>query len=276
MFFAPGTLPGGVKVKGMTASALTTSIVGSGPLKTVFLHGLLGRGKNFTAIAKNLGEGVQTLLVDLPNHGSSYWTGAFDYRQMADLAAEAVADYAAGEPVIVMGHSMGGKIAMLLALRHPHLVSKLVVIDIAPGESKGSFEVLMDSMLALPIDTYTTRGQADTDLARTVPSAGVRAFLLQNLKMSKDGNSWEPNLVMLRKHLPQIMGWPGAEQQYSGPVLWVAGGDSPYITEADIEPMRQLFPLVRRSVIRGAGHWVHSEKPQETIYLLRSFLGKQD
>lgn len=265
-------MPDGDKVEGMTASALATTVVGSGPLKTVFLHGLLGRGKNFNAIAKNLGEGVQTLLLDLPNHGSSYWTDTFDYRQMADLAAEAVADYAAGEPVVVMGHSMGGKIAMLLALRHPELVSKLVVIDIAPGESKGSFEVLLDSMLALPIDTYTSRGQADADLAQAVPTPAVRAFLLQNLRMSKEGNRWEPNLTMLRAYLPQIMGWPGAEQQYSGPVLWIAGGDSPYVSEADFEPMRALFPRVRRCVVKGAGHWVHSEKPQETIYLLKGFL----
>ncbi len=257
----------------MTVPSLKTSLVGSGPIKTVFLHGLLGRGKNFTRIAKGLGEGVQTLLVDLPNHGASYWTESFDYRQMADLAAEAVEDYSAGEPVMLMGHSMGGKIAMLLALRHPHLVSKLVVVDIAPGESKGSFEILMDSMLNLPIETYTTRSQADADLAVNVPAAGTRAFLLQNLTMSKTGNSWEPNLQMLRRHLPEIMGWPGADGVFEKPVLWVAGGDSPYITDADLEPMKKLFPLVRRVVIKGAGHWVHSEKPEETVYLLKRFIG---
>ncbi|WP_421084411.1 alpha/beta fold hydrolase [Rothia nasimurium] len=259
----------------MTSTALKTALVGSGPLKTVFLHGLLGRGKNFTRIAKALGENVQTLLVDLPNHGASYWTDTFDYRIMADLAAEAIEEYAAGEKIILMGHSMGGKIAMLLALRHPHLVEKLVVIDIAPGNSKGSFEILMDSMLGLPIDTYTTRSQADADLAINVPNAGVRAFLLQNLSMSKDGNSWEPNLKMLRENLAAIMGWPGADGHFDGPVLWLAGGNSPYITEEDIEPMKALFPLVRRVVIKGAGHWVHSEKPEETIYALRRFIGTE-
>lgn len=257
----------------MTAQTLTTSLVGNGPLKTVFLHGLLGRGKNFTRIAKGLGDDTQTLLVDLPNHGSSYWTEGFDYAHMADLAAEAIAPYAQGEPLVVMGHSMGGKVAMLLALRHPHLVSKLVVIDIAPAESKGSFEHLMDSMLALPITSYTTRSQADADLAPAIPQAGVRAFLLQNLVMDRQGNRWEPNLQMLRSHLPAIMAWPGASGSYSGPVLWIAGGDSPYITPADSQPMRALFPKVRKATIKGAGHWVHSEKPQETIYLLKQFIG---
>ncbi|ORC16541.1 MULTISPECIES: alpha/beta fold hydrolase [Rothia] len=256
----------------MTSPALKTSIVGSGPRKTVFLHGLLGRGKNFTRIAKGLGDVAQTLLVDLPNHGGSYWTETFDYRAMADIAAETVTEYAAGERVAVIGHSMGGKIAMLLALRHPHLVSKLVVLDIAPGESKGSFEVLMDSMLALPLGDYSTRSQADADLAVNVPETGTRAFLLQNLSLSKTGNSWEPNLAMLRAHLPEIMGWPGAEGSFDEPVLWVAGGKSPYITEADIEPMRRLFPRMRRVVMKGAGHWVHAEKPDETVYLLRGFL----
>lgn len=257
----------------MTSRTLKTSLVGSGPVKTVFLHGLLGRGKNFTRIAKGLGDDVQTLLVDLPNHGASYWTDSFDYAHMADLAAEAVAEYAAGEPIVLMGHSMGGKIAMLLALRHPHLVSKLVVIDIAPGESKGSFNLLMDSMLALPIDTYQVRSQADADLAVNVPSAGVRAFLLQNLVMDRDGNRWEPNLTMLRAHLPAIMGWPGATGSFDGQTLWIAGANSPCITDADVEPMRALFPRVRKVAIKGAGHWVHSEKPEETIYLLKNFIG---
>lgn len=257
----------------MTSTALKTSLVGSGPIKTVFLHGLLGRGKNFTRIAKALGGDVQTLLVDLPNHGASYWTDSFDYRTMADLAAEAVEEYAAGEKIILMGHSMGGKIAMLLALRHPHLVEKLVVIDIAPGNSKGSFEILMDSMLNLPIDTYTARSQADRDLAVNVPAAGTRAFLLQNLSMTKQGNTWEPNLTMLRENLAAIMGWPGAEGHYDGPVLWLAGGNSPYITDEDLAPMKELFPLVRRVVIKGAGHWVHSEKPEETVYALKRFIG---
>ena len=260
------------RVRDMTVSPLFTSLVGSGPIKAVFLHGLLGRGKNFTRIAKGLGDQAQTLLIDLPNHGASPWTEGFDYVQMADIAAVTVEEFADGEKVVLMGHSMGGKIAMLLALRYPHLVEKLVVVDIAPGESKGNFEVLMDGMLALPIDTYTTRSQAAADLAPSVPSESTRAFLLQNLIMGKEGNRWEPNLVMLRENLPRIMAWPGATGTFDGPVLWIAGGDSPYITDADTAPMRALFPRVRKISIKGAGHWVHAQKPEETVYFLRQFI----
>ncbi|MDY3048463.1 MAG: alpha/beta fold hydrolase [Rothia sp. (in: high G+C Gram-positive bacteria)] len=257
----------------MTNLPLHSTLIGSGPHKAVFLHGLLGRGKNFTRIAKDLGPGLQMLLLDLPNHGASPWTDSFDYRQMADQVAQNLEDFAAGQPLTLIGHSMGGKVAMLLALRHPHLVDRLVVIDIAPGPSKGSFEPLMDSMLALPIGTYKTRSQAEADLAPQVPAAPVRAFLLQNLVLSDQGNYWEPNLQLLRRQLADIMGWPGAEGSFPKPVLWIAGGESPYITEEDLEPMRRLFPLVRRAQIKGAGHWVHSQKPQETVYLLKTFLG---
>lgn len=255
---------------------LKTSLVGSGSQKIVFLHGLLGRGRNFTRIAKELGEDTQTLLIDLPNHGASFWTESFDYRAMADLAAEAVADYAQGQPVVLIGHSMGGKIAMLLALYHPQLVSRLVVIDIAPGLSKGSFEVLMDGMLSLPIETYSRRSQADADLAAAVPNAGTRAFLLQNLVLARGPENpahWEPNLAMLRRDVDAIMGWPeGVEASFDQPVLWLVGGDSPYVTEADLPVMKSLFPAVRKTVVKGTGHWVHVDKPEETIQILRAFL----
>lgn len=256
----------------MTSLALHTSIVGSGAHRAVFLHGLLGRGKNFTRIAKGLGEVAQTLLVDLPNHGASPWTAGFDYVEMADIAAATIQEFAAGEKVTLIGHSMGGKTAMLVALRHPHLVERLVVIDIAPGQSKGSFEVLMDGMLGLPIESYSSRAQANTDLAASVPAEGTRSFLLQNLVMGSGANRWDPNLTMLREYLPAIMGWPGAEEVFDGKVLWVAGGDSPYITPADTAPMRALFPRVRKVTIKGVGHWVHAEKPDEVIYLLKQFM----
>lgn len=259
--------------------ALNTEQIGTGTRKVAFLHGLMGRGKNFTGIAKALGQDYSVLLLDLPNHAASYWTETFDYRQMADAAAATIRDFAAEEPVDVIGHSMGGKTAMYLALRHPELVRRLIIIDIAPAESKGNFDHLLSSLLKLDLSSLKKRSDAQAALREAIPSNTVRGFLLQNLKVTSEGAAWEPNLEMLYRSLDQIMGWEGidpaqGEKPFAGQVLWVAGGESPYIQPEDTEPMRQLFPKVRKVTVKGAAHWVHAEKPEETTYLIDQFLKK--
>lgn len=257
--------------------SIESSTVGSGVQKVAFLHGLMGRGKNFTRIARGLGDDYQVLLMDMPNHGASDWTDSFDYADMADLVARDLENgFASDGPVDVIGHSMGGKIAMLLALRHPHLVNKLVIMDIAPNDSKGSFTVLLDSLLSLDLATLKSRSAASDEIADRVPDPGVRGFLLQNLARGKDGFYWEPNLSMLRKNLDAIMGWePVDAQPFDNPVLWVAGANSNYIQPEDAPVMRQLFPRVRKISVKGAGHWVHADKPEEVTYILTSFLAQE-
>ncbi len=192
-------------------------------------------------------------------------------------------------PVHVVGHSMGGKVAMLLALRHPELVDRLVVVDIAPsaaGET-GEFEHLLDSLAALDLDQVTSRAGADAALAGPIPNPTVRGFLLQNLRRAEDGGwRWRANLDLLRKELDVISGFPdpdgvtsdGTAQldgtaQFDGPVLWVAGERSNYIRPENAPAMRALFPRVRQLTVKGAGHWVHSEQPEVFTQALRVFLG---
>ena len=261
--------------------ALHTDTVGSGPQRVVFLHGLFGRGRNFTGIAKKLGESCTSLLMDLPNHGRSEWTSETDYPGMADAVAEHLrADIAAEGPVDVVGHSMGGKVAMILALRHPELVRRLVVVDIAPvaaSAQRGSFEHLLGSLAQLDLGRLDSRSQADELLRGPVPEQSTRAFLLQNLRRNQQGFFWQPNLRLLRAELPTIMGWPDVQGRiFTGPVLWVAGEESEYIREEDLPAMRSCFPKARRLVIRGAGHWVHADKPEEMVQALRSFLCGQE
>ncbi|MDO4916499.1 MAG: alpha/beta fold hydrolase [Rothia sp. (in: high G+C Gram-positive bacteria)] len=252
---------------------LSTEQIGAGTHRVVFLHGLMGRGKNFTTIAKRLSVQFTSLLVDLPNHGASPWTVSFDYDEMADIVAENLrADFAASGPVDVVGHSMGGKVAMRLALRHQELVRRLVVLDIAPSASRGNFDHLLGSLLALPLDEFSTRGQANKALAPAVAEDGTRGFLLQNLTTDGEHFAWEPNLTMLYNNLDHIMGWETPMETFDQPVLWVAGEKSHYITPADTEPMRAMFPRVRKITLKGAGHWVHADKPDEIIYMLQTFL----
>ncbi|WP_225753265.1 alpha/beta fold hydrolase [Actinotalea sp. Marseille-Q4924] len=257
-------------------TTVSSTAVGETGVPVVFLHGLFGQGRNFAQIAKDLQPEARSLLVDLPNHGRSAWTERFDYVEIADLVAEHLAaGFAADGPVHVVGHSMGGKVAMVLALRHPHLVDRLVVVDIAPasGGSLGEFEHLLDSLVALDLSTITRRGDADEQLAERVDDARVRGFLLQNLRPDGDGFRWRANLGLLRRELPAIGGFPDVgDATFDHPVLWVAGERSPYVRDEHGSVMRALFPRTTLVTVRGAGHWVHSEQPEVFVSALRTFL----
>ncbi|MEX5294996.1 alpha/beta fold hydrolase [Kocuria sp. CPCC 205268] len=258
-------------------STLHTTPVGDSGDRVVFLHGLFGRGKNFTRIAKDLQPDYRSLLVDLPNHGRSAWTERVDYEQMADSVAETLrTDFAAEGPVAVVGHSLGGKVAMVLALRHPDLVSRLVVVDIAPARSgggEGEFAHLLDSLAAVDLSAVERRSDADAALREPIPWDTTRSFLLQNLRSGPDGLSWEPNLELLRSSLDAIGGFPDTgDAVYEGPVLWVAGGRSDYVRDEHGPLMRDLFPRTHRVTIREAGHWVHSQEPEKFAEVLRGFL----
>lgn len=246
--------------------------------RVVFLHGLFGRGKNFQRIAAGLEPAAQSLLVDLPNHGSSAWTDTFSYEDMADRVAEHLRQgFAAHGPVDVVGHSMGGKVAMMLALRHPELVRKLVVIDISPvasDSSRGEFRHLLSSLKALDLTSVRSRTDADSALSEAIPHPTVRGFLLQNLQRSSMGFIWQPNLTLLHGELDTIMGFPEASGfTFLGPVLWIRGARSDYVRDEDATTMRAFFPKTVRVTIRDAGHWVHSEQPEQVIASLRHFLG---
>lgn len=251
---------------------------GDGPV-VVFLHGLFGRGRNFGTTARALQPELRSLLVDLPNHGGSAWTDAVDYGEMADAVAEHLrAGVAAGGPVHVVGHSMGGKTAMALALTHPELVDRLVVEDVGPtGTGEFSeFEHLLGALARIDLDAASSAGDADRQLAADVPQPTLRGFLLQNLRRDGTGRlAWEPNLEVLRRDLPVITGdlpQLGSDAVFDGPVLWVAGGDSDYVTEEAEPVMRRHFPQTRKVTVKGATHWVHSQKPEVFAEVLRRFL----
>ncbi|MBC7291025.1 MAG: alpha/beta fold hydrolase [Actinotalea sp.] len=258
------------------STTISASEVGDAGAPVVFLHGLFGQGRNFTQIAKALQPEARSLLVDLPNHGRSAWTEGFDYAEIADLVAGHLADgFAADGPVHVVGHSMGGKVAMMLALRHPELVDRLVVSDIAPasGGSLGEFEHLLDSLAAIDLSTVRRRADADAQLAERVRDERVRGFLLQNLRADGDAFRWQANLDLLRRELATIGGFPDVgDATFDHPVLWVAGERSDYVRPEHGPAMRALFPRATLVTVKGAGHWVHSEQPEAFVSVLRTFL----
>lgn len=262
----------------MTGQPLGETRIGDSGPWVVFCHGLFGRGKNFTSAAKALSPDFRSLLLDMPDHGTSPWTEKFDYAHAAQLVADHLrAGVAAEGPVHVVGHSMGGKIAMMLALVAPDLVDRLVVVDVSPTGSSAvsEFAHYLDSLARIDVDGLANHGDADRALAQDVPQPTLRGFLLQNLRRDRETKtfSWQPNLHLLRRDLETITGdIPHEGRSFDGPVLWLAGGRSDYITEEQGPVMRELFPKAVQVTIKDAGHWVHSEQPESFVATLRYFL----
>lgn len=256
--------------------ALAETIVGDSGPTVVFCHGLFGRGRNFGSIAAALQPDYRCVLLDMPNHGSSPWTDYFDYETAASMLVDHLrAGVAAERPVHLVGHSMGGKIVMTAALMAAELVDHLVVVDIAPTSSAATSEFahLMDVMLSLDLESAGSRHDVDAQMAPEVPQAGLRGFLLQNLRRENGHFGWQPNLTMLRRDVDAVIGEiPFLDREFDGPTLWVAGSESGYVTAESAAVMRRSFPHVRKVVVKGSGHWVHSEKPAEFTTVLRAFL----
>jgi pimeloyl-ACP methyl ester carboxylesterase len=260
---------------------LHTTAYGDHGSRVVFLHGLFGQGRNWTQFGKALAADHRVLLVDLPDHGRSDWTTGppegvgFDLIEVADVIAEHLAP---DGPVALIGHSLGGKVAMVLALRHPDLVERLCVVDVSPVayERAGEFAGYIEAMKAIDLGSLTQRADAGAALAGAVPNSTVRSFLLQNLRRDGDTWRWQPNLDGIRRDLSAIGSWPterlAGTPPYPGPVLWLGGERSDYITDDDVEAMDALFPHNRRVTIKNAGHWVHSEQPEVFGEVMRRFV----
>jgi pimeloyl-ACP methyl ester carboxylesterase len=266
----------------MTGRPLHTTELGESGSRVVFCHGLFGQGRNFTAIAKQLADRHRVTLVDMPDHGRSPWSDHFDYLTAADQVAALLS---ADDPVALVGHSMGGKIAMLVALRHPTSVERLVVVDVAPVpyDHATEFDGYITAMRGIDLDGLQRRSQADEALRVAVPDPTVRGFLLQNLRHEGTGETahwqWQPNLALLGRDLDAITDWPepalATTAPYDGPVLWVGGAVSKYVREDYAAAMDRWFPRNRRVTVKDAGHWVHSEQPEVFAQVLRQFVSQR-
>lgn len=244
---------------------------GEGP-DLVILHGLFGSGRNWTTHAKQLAERWRVHLLDLRNHGGSPWHDEVSYPAMAaDVAA--YLDREGLERPTVVGHSMGGKTAMALALDQGERIERLVVVDIAPVPYGHSHAGFIDAMLALDLPVLGKRSAVDAALAGEIPDAGVRAFLLQNLTQRDGSLAWRLNLCALQAAMPALVGFEvPVREAYEGPAFFLAGADSDYVLPEHEGQIRGLFPEAEISHIPGAGHWVHAEQPAEFMARLTGFL----
>ena len=233
--------------------------------QVLIVHGLFGSARNWGAIAKRLSVDRQVIAVDMRNHGESAWQDTNTYLDMAqDLAS------VSSGPMDVVGHSMGGKAAMVLALQAPELVRRLVVADIAPVAYAHTQMPMIDAMRSVNLSLVETRRDADAQLANSVDDAGVRAFLLQSLDVK--ARRWRLNLDVLAADMDAILGFPDVRGAYDAPTLFLSGGDSDYVLDEHRANIREKFPKARFARIPGVGHWLHAEKPRAFEDTVRLFL----
>jgi esterase len=250
---------------------LHTDITGQGqPL--VLIHGLFGSYENLGVIARALHNEFQLINVDLRNHGRSPRADSMDYPQMAADVFETL-DSLNIRQCAVLGHSMGGKVAMQMALSQPERVSKLILADISPVVNEPRHSRILQGLAAIDLVGLQDRKQADLLLQPFVEELGVRQFLLKNLyKDPHDQFQWRINITALTENYQQLLAAPTATGPYTGNTLFIKGGNSDYVQAAHQPLIMTLFPNASAKIIQGTGHWLHAEKPAAFSKIVSDFL----
>lgn len=237
----------------------------------IILHGLFGRLRNWQGMQKQLARNARIITADLRNHGESPWSDEMTYLAMAADITKLIKDLAVG-PAVVVGHSMGGKAAMALALSEPSLVRSLMVIDIAPVDYQNDYGPYINAMRAVPLANLSRRGEAEEYLKSDIPDPGIRAFIMQNLGESDEGFAWQANINAIENGMQNIMTFPAFDGvTYDAPTRFVIGGTSDYVKVDHRDRIMSLFPNASHTVIKGAGHWAHAEKPAEVMAEIAAF-----
>ena len=244
---------------------------GAGP-PVLILHGLFGFSDNWQTIAKGLAHSHLVVTPDLRNHGRSPHLPEHSYPLMADDVRAFMEEHWMFHAAVV-GHSMGGKVAMQLALTHPDSVERLVVVDMEPRQADDNHSDIFRALLGMDLAKMATRTEAETYLSEHIPDLGTRQFLLKNITREDDGTfTWKMNLPVLWENYDNVLASVSGDP-YDKPALFVRGSRSNYIQDSEIPHIKTLFPQAEFVTIEGAGHWVHADKPGELLGVLREFLG---
>lgn len=227
----------------------------------ILIHGLFGDADNLAGIRRHLESEFNMISVDLPNHGDSPHCQNFSI----DLCVNSILEILKQEGIesaIWLGHSLGGKVAMTAALRHPEYCSTLIVVDIAPVDYADNHSHIFAALQQIDLESITSRASADKQLSLSIPEPGIRAFLLKSLVRNDDQWMWKFNLSGLNTDYRQVRGWTQVSNaDYDGPTLFIKGSQSDYINATYQATIRELFPKAKAHIIEGAGHWPHAEKP---------------
>ena len=251
---------------------LAYETVGSGP-PLVVLHGLFGSRGNWRGIARELAATNTVHTMDLRNHGASPWADSMGYGEMADDVLQLI-QFLGLEQATLMGHSMGGKVAMALALRYPQEVGRLVVVDIAPVSYADTLTPFAQAMSNADVMAAASRTEVQRRLQQAVPDEGVVPFLMQNLVTRNDHFDWRLNLMGISASMQQLCVFPSelTDLCFKGPVTVIAGEHSNYVAKRDGSSFRPMFTQVAVEVIDGANHWVHADQPTVFVQRVRNVL----
>jgi len=243
---------------------------GEGP-PVIILHGIFGFSDNWVTLGRKLAERYSVFLVDLRNHGLSPHSDVFDFPSMTEDIREFIEDHELGAPALI-GHSLGGKVAMSVALYYPARLSRLVVVDIAPRAYKPSHQNILEGLSSLKPEKISSRREADEHLQRFIPEAPIRQFLLKNLV--RDGNSYrfKLNLKAIKRNMDKIYRELDPSLKYPGPALFIRGALSNHIRPADEKTIQSMFPHSRLVTIEAAAHWVHADQPETFLRTVLDFL----
>lgn len=230
----------------------------------IILHGLFGSSDNWLTQAKMLADGFHIYLPDQRNHGQSPHSDEFDYALLADDLHEFIITNTINDPVII-GHSMGGKAAMYFAISHPELISKLVVVDMAPKAYPVRHAKILEGLKSIPVTALQSRNEADEVFSSYVREPDVRQFLLKNLQRRTEGGfSWKINLSSIEKNIERMGDAVDPSKKFEKPTLFIRGSKSDYVLEEDIASIKNSFPMAT-IVTMETGHWIQAEKPKEFV-----------
>ena len=238
----------------------------------IILHGLFGMSDNWLTIGKKLSNYFEVYLLDLRNHGNSPHSNEFNYQVMSQDVVNFIENLSLEKPLL-LGHSMGGKVGMTLALEFPQLIHGLIVVDIAPRVYFNTrFKAFLEILLRLDLTQFKTRSEIDRHIAQKIPQIAIRQFLLKNLKRTSDNHfSWKLNLKAIYENLEHILSAVKSTHHFDGPVLFLRGEKSDYIQQSDIPEIKKLFPEAQIKTIAGASHWVHADAPDLLIAEIVNF-----
>lgn len=236
----------------------------------IILHGFFASSRNWRQIAEKLSDQFHVYVPDMRNHGASLHHPAMDYPSMAGDLRKFIERHGL-KNANLLGHSMGGKVAMWFALNHPDLVNRLIIADIAPVSYSHNFDRTIRALKALPLQQLSSRKQAESWLAEELPDPAYRQFLLQNLVLSEGHYRWRINLDIFYNTAANIVAFPSADQlaPYEGKALFIAGENSDFVK---MENIASLFPTAILNIIPDAGHWLHVQQPEIFIKTVGSFL----
>lgn len=238
----------------------------------IILHGVFGTSDNWQTFAKQLSDSYQIFLLDQRNHGLSPHDDAFDYHVMAEDLREFIETHKLENPII-LGHSMGGKVAMFFAVSYPEQFKKMIVVDIAPRAYPVHHQKILEALGAVKIDQVSSRKEAENQMKPYIAEFGIRQFLLKNLRREdNDSFSWKLNLSVIRDNIERIGEAVDDSQPVEKPILFVGGEKSDYIRKEDHSLITRIFPQAHIVTISGAGHWIHAEQPELLLEQVKQFL----